>query len=118
VLRNRQEPWDSMILTFLRLLITQSGLSANRHTPQITRKQINDKYDSELLDLELEIRRRKIEIARLEALEEAGLDTLKEMAVFFDIFRCPFIFNLVTVRYQDNSRAHSPRLLIQILRLI
>jgi 8-oxo-dGTP pyrophosphatase MutT (NUDIX family) len=53
---------------------TQQGLSANLHTPQLTRKQINDKYDSELLDLELEIRRRKIEIARRETLEEAGFD--------------------------------------------
>jgi hypothetical protein len=50
-----------------------SGLSANLHTPQASRKQINDRYDSELLDLEMEIRRKKIELARREALEKAGL---------------------------------------------
>jgi hypothetical protein len=41
----------------------------------MTRKRINDQYDLELLDLELEMKRRKIEIARREALKKAGLDT-------------------------------------------
>ena len=69
------EPTFSAARTPAPIQSTQpSGLSAKPHTPQVTRKQINDKYDSELLDLELEIRRKKIELARREALEEAGLD--------------------------------------------
>jgi hypothetical protein len=51
------------------------SLSATLETPQMTRKRINDQYDLELLDLELEMKRRKIEIARREALKKAGLDT-------------------------------------------
>ena len=48
------------------------SLSATLEIPQMTRKRINDQYDMELLDLELEMRRKLI--ARREALEEAGLD--------------------------------------------
>jgi hypothetical protein len=51
------------------------GLSATLETPQTTRKRIDDQYDTKLLDLEFEMRRKKIEIARREALEKAGLDT-------------------------------------------
>jgi hypothetical protein len=70
-----KEPTLSAARTPAPIQSTQpSGLSAKPHTPQVTRKKINDKYDSELLDLELEIRRKKIELARREALEEAGLD--------------------------------------------